>query len=370
MKCVLIVVGTRPEAIKMAPVIGELRRRAGSARTIVCATGQHREMLDQALGVFDIRPDFDLNVMTPGQDLSRLTASLLAGLDAVLVETKPDWTLAQGDTTTVLAAALASFHRRGRFGHVEAGLRTGDLDRPFPEEAYRRMADILAAARFAPTERACQALAAEGYPLESIHLTGNTIVDALREVSARPYAWDGGPLARVPRDRRLVLLTTHRRESLGGPLVEICAAVRELAKAFQGDGVHVVCPIHMNPSVRGPITDALSGLPNVSLTEPLDYLSMVHLLKRCELVLTDSGGLQEESAVLGVPVLVLRSLTERQEGVEAGLARLVGTDRGTIVREASRVLSGDARSWAGSAGPSPYGDGRAAERIVDVILNI
>ncbi len=368
MKIILTVVGTRPEAIKMAPVIGALRRSAGSVHALVCATGQHRQMLDQALGLFGIVPDFDLDVMRSGQDLSGLTARLLDGLDAVIVRSRPDWILAQGDTTTVLASALAAFHRRIRFGHVEAGLRTGDLDRPFPEEANRRVADMLATARFAPTERAARELRREGYPPSSIHMTGNTIVDALLDVSARPYDWSAGPLAGLPLDRRLVLLTTHRRESFGPPLERVCAAVRELATRFADQGIHIVCPVHLNPAVQSAIGDNLSGLPNVSLVEPLDYLSIVHLMKRCALILTDSGGIQEEAAVLRVPTLVLRSTTERREGVDAGLARLVGTDGAVIVREASRVLSGELFPELAQPGVSPYGDGLASGRIADVVL--
>ncbi len=363
MKTVLVVVGTRPEAIKMAPVIAAFRR-VPEVRTLVCATGQHREMLDQALSLFGIVPDFDLGAMTPGQGLSALTATLLTGLDDVLARSSPDWSLAQGDTTTVLATGLASFHRRVRFGHVEAGLRTGDLDRPFPEEAYRRLVDTIASAHFAPTERSRRALLAEGHPESSVLLTGNTIVDALNEISSRPYDGSIGPLASLPEGRRLVLLTTHRRESFGRPLAEVCEAIRDLATHFEDAGVHFVCPIHLNPQVRGPVSTALSGLPNVTLVDPLDYHSIVHLMKRCDLILTDSGGIQEEAAVLRVPVLVLRTVTERQEGVEAGLAKLVGTDRSVIVDEATRILRGDPALSSVIAGPNPYGDGLASERIV------
>jgi UDP-N-acetylglucosamine 2-epimerase len=368
LKTVLVVVGTRPEAIKLAPVIAALRREP-DVRTLVCASGQHREMLDQALSLFGIVPDFDLDAMTPGQGLSTLTATLLNGLDRILDETRPDWTLAQGDTTTVLATGLASFHRRVAFGHVEAGLRTGDLSRPFPEEAYRRLADTIASAHFAPTERSRRALLAEGHSESTVILTGNTIVDALEAISNRPYDWSVGPLSTLPTGHRMVLLTTHRRESFGQPLAEICEAIRELATTFGGEGVHFVCPIHLNPQVRGPVSDALSGLSNISLIEPLDYHSMVHLMKKCELILTDSGGIQEESAVLRIPVLVLRSVTERQEGIEAGLAKLVGTDRALIVAEASRVLRDEPESSAEITRPNPYGDGRASERIVEHLLH-
>jgi UDP-N-acetylglucosamine 2-epimerase len=365
---VLSVIGTRPEAIKMAPVVRKLAEHPDRVRSLVAVTGQHRELLDQALTLFSIRPDFDLDVMRPGQSLSGLTAALFGGLDGLIEEVRPDWVLAQGDTTTVFVTAMVAFYRQTRFGHIEAGLRTGDRRRPFPEEVNRRVADLVADAYFAPTERARHMLVAEGCPEPDVVLTGNTVIDALRDVADRPYDWSSGPLAGLPEGRRLVLVTAHRRESFGATLLGICQAVGDLAREFEPDGVHLVYPVHPNPNVRGPAAGVLSGLPNVTLTEPLDYLSLVHLMKRSSLVLTDSGGIQEEAPGLGVPVLVMRDTTERPEGVEAGVVRLVGTDRGRIVSEASKLLRDPSALSAMASRVNPYGDGRAAERVVGHLL--
>jgi len=295
-------------------------------------------MLDQVLQLFRIVPDYDLNLMQANQTLSTLTASLFAGLGNVIAEVKPDWVLAQGDTTTVFAAAMLAFYQRTRFGHVEAGLRTGDRRRPFPEEVNRRIADLVADVYFAPTASARQALLDEGCSGADIFVTGNTVIDALHDVSARAYCWTAGPLAQIPTDRRLVLITAHRRESFGGPLRELCLAIRDLAEAFAAADVHFVYPVHLNPNVREPAHAILSQLPNVSLIEPLDYLSLVHLMKRSALVLTDSGGIQEEAPELHVPVLVMRETTERPDGLATGWVRLVGTDRSRIVTEAKTML--------------------------------
>lgn len=364
---VLNIVGTRPEAIKMAPVIRELRQQAGRVRSLVCSTGQHREMLPRIFALFDIRPDVELDMMTPDQSLSELTARLLKALDEVVRRDRPDWMLAQGDTTTVLAASLVAFYRGIPFGHVEAGLRTGNLQQPFPEELNRRVADLSARLLFAPTERSRQALLAEGVPPERIAVTGNTAIDALQHAAALPYDWSAGPLAGLPTGKRLVLVTAHRRESFGEPLGEICRGVRELALRHAND-VHFVCPVHPNPNVRGPVQSALAGLSNVSLLEPLDYLSLVQLLKRCVLVLTDSGGLQEEAPSLGVPVLVMRDTTERPEGLDVGVSQLVGANQRRIVDAASRLLSDETARAAMSKIANPYGDGRAAQRIVARLL--
>lgn len=365
---VLSVFGTRPEAIKMAPVVRELRRHPGQISSLVCSTGQHREMLDQALELFQIRPDYELAVMRPDQSLAHLTARLFEGLDEVAAKCRPDWILAQGDTTTVLAAAIVAFYRGIRFGHVEAGLRTGDKRRPFPEEVNRRLADVVADAYFAPTERARQALLAEGCADDDIYVTGNTVIDALLEIAARDYRWEDGPLAELPRDRRLVLITAHRRESFGGPFRELCRAIADLAAQFADEGVHFVYPVHLNPNVRRPVNELLSDASNVTLLEPLDYLSLVQLMKRATLILTDSGGIQEEAPSLRVPVLVMRETTERPEGVEAGVVRLVGTRRETIVREAARLLSDAAAHRAMASGANPYGDGLAAVRLTQALL--
>lgn len=365
---VLSVFGTRPEAIKMAPVVRELRRHPGQISSLVCSTGQHREMLDQALELFQIRPDYELGVMRPDQSLAHLTARLFEGLDDVAAKCRPDWILAQGDTTTVLAAAIVAFYRGIHFGHVEAGLRTGDKRRPFPEEVNRRLADVVADAYFAPTERARQALLAEGCADDDIYVTGNTVIDALLEIADRDYRWEQGPLAELPRDRRLVLITAHRRESFGGPFRELCQAIADLAARFADEGVHFVYPVHLNPNVRRPVNELLSDASNVTLLEPLDYLSLVQLMKRATLILTDSGGIQEEAPSLGVPVLVMRETTERPEGVEAGVVRLVGTRRETIVREAARLLSDAAAHRAMASGANPYGDGLAAQRLTRALL--
>ncbi|HUU89939.1 MAG TPA: UDP-N-acetylglucosamine 2-epimerase (non-hydrolyzing) [Phycisphaerae bacterium] len=365
---VLTVLGTRPEAIKMAPVIKRLCADPARFRCLVCATGQHREMLDQVLDLFDIRPDVDLDLMRPDQTLSELTASLLTALDEVVRDMKPDWILAQGDTTTVAASALVAFYHDIPFGHVEAGLRTGDRRRPFPEEINRRIADLVADLYFAPTERARQALLNEGVRDADIRVTGNTVIDALLEIAARPYEWARGPLAALPGERDLVLITAHRRESFGEPFRELCRAIRSLANEFETDGVHFVYPVHLNPNVRRPVNEILSDLDNVSLIEPLDYLSLVHLMKHSKLILTDSGGIQEEAPSLGVPVLVMRDTTERPEGVEAGVVRLVGTSHDRIVSEARRLLQDSAAHRAMAIRRNPYGDGRAAERIVAAIL--
>lgn len=365
---ILTVVGTRPEAIKMAPVLLALATAPASVRSLLCVTGQHRELLDQVLPVFGLKPDIDLGLMTPNQTLARLTADLVTGVDRVVHDTQPDWILAQGDTTTVMAAALVAFYHKIKFGHVEAGLRTGDRFNPFPEEVNRRIADLMATAYFAPTERARQALLREGFPAAGIHVTGNTVIDALRYVVNQPYDWLAGPLRSVPQNRQVVLVTAHRRESFGEPLQEICQAVRELADAFPH--IQFVYPIHPNPNVLATVNAILApaALPNLFLLPPLPYIDLVNLMRSSHIILTDSGGIQEEAPGLRVPVLVMRETTERPEGVEAGVVRLVGTRRATIVKEAYRLLTDDAARNAMTTGVCPYGDGRAAKRIVDHLV--
>lgn len=369
MLTVLSVVGTRPEAIKMVPVIRELDKYADRVRSLVCVTGQHREMLDQVLDVFDIQPEYDLNLMQSDQTLSGLTANLFAGLDSVVARTNPDWILAQGDTTTVLVAALVAYYHRKPFGHVEAGLRTGDRYNPFPEEMNRRIADNLSELLFAPTSRSRQALLREGYPDERIRVTGNTVIDALLMMAAQPFDWSASPLAGLSPEKRLVLVTAHRRESFGPPFREMCLAIRDLARQFEPENVQFVYPVHLNPHVRQPVAEILSGVPNLTLTEPLDYLSLVHIMKRATLILTDSGGIQEEAPSLGVPVLVMRDTTERPEGVKAGVARLVGTQRHRIVAEATRLLCDATLHAVMATAVNPYGDGKAAARIVSNLLD-
>ncbi len=361
---VLSVVGTRPEAVKMAPVIRKLRETPG-VECVVCVTAQHREMLDQVFALFDIQPEIDLNLMRPGQSLAGISAAIFTHLDPVLREAQPDWVLAQGDTTTVMATALLAYYHRIRFGHVEAGLRTGDKWQPFPEEINRRMAGVIADLHFAPTAQARRNLLRENVPPEAIRVTGNPVIDALHWAARQPFEWAVSPLRGLPEGRRLILVTAHRRENFGQPLENICAALRQLAA--RGD-VHLVYPVHLNPRVQEPVYRLLGDAPNISLLPPLEYLPLVHLLKRSALVLTDSGGLQEEAPGLGVPVLVLREVTERPEGVQAGTVKLVGTDTARIVAEASRLLDDPQAHAAMAQAVNPYGDGRAAERIVAALL--
>jgi UDP-N-acetylglucosamine 2-epimerase (non-hydrolysing) len=367
MLTVLNIIGTRPEAIKMAPVVQQLDAHPAQVRSIICSVGQHKEMLDQVLQLFQIKPDFDLQLMQPDQTLSQLSARLFTGLDEVVRKVKPDWILAQGDTTSVFVASMVAFYNRVAFGHVEAGLRSGDKQRPFPEEINRRIADTVADLHFAPTENARRVLIAEGCSPEAVFMTGNTVIDALHSIASREYDWHSGPLAGLPLGKRLVVITAHRRESFGQPFRELCLAIRELALKFSDD-VQFVYPVHLNPNVRRPVRELLSGLPNVSLIEPLDYLSMVHLLKHSTLILTDSGGIQEEAPGLRVPVLVMRDTTERPEGVEAGVVRLVGTKRSRIVAEAETLLCDPIAHAAMTTGVNPYGDGHAASRIVSILL--
>ncbi len=353
----------------MAPVIRQLQSGADEVRSVVCSTGQHRELLDQVFALFGIVPDIELRVMQPNQSLSALTARLLTALDATIEQVKPDWVLAQGDTTTVLTAALVAFYHRIKFGHVEAGLRTGDRYQPFPEEVNRKAADAIAELMFAPTELSRQNLLGEGYPDSRILVTGNTVIDALHMVAAMPYDWSGGPLAGIPQDKRLVLVTAHRRESFGKPLQDLCTAIRLLAEQYAADGVHFVYPVHPNPNVRGPVAEILSANENVSLLDPLDYLSLVQLMKRCCLVVTDSGGIQEEAPGLGIPVLVTRERTERPEGLAAGVVKLVGTCCERIRTESMAILDDPDAHAAMARGANPYGDGKAAQRIVSAVLS-
>jgi len=350
----------------MAPVLRAMADRA-EVKSIVCSTGQHAELLQPALDVFGIRPEIQLSAMRPHQSLASLTARLLDELDPVVANLRPDWILAQGDTTTVFAAALVSYYHRVRFGHVEAGLRTGDRFQPFPEEMNRTLADTVADLAFAPTERNRQALLAQGVPDARIRVTGNTVIDALRIAAELPYTPAPDLNSLLERAGRLVLVTAHRRENLGMPLERICAALRELADRFRADEIHFLYPVHRNPHVQRTTDECLKLVANVHLVEPLDYLALVHVLKRASLVLTDSGGLQEEAPAFGVPVLVLRDTTERREGVDAGVAQIVGTDSKAIVTAATRLLT-DATALAAMRNrTNPYGDGRAAEKIAAAI---
>lgn len=361
---VLVVLGTRPEAIKLAPVITELRRHP-DVTTRVCVTGQHKEMIEPILELFDVRPDIDLALMTPDQRLSLLTATALTSIEEVIASTSPNWVVVQGDTTSAMAATLAAFYQRVPVAHVEAGLRTHDLARPFPEEANRLIADALSAVHFAPTELARQNLLREGASDSTIYVTGNTVVDALLTVGNLTEHQLGGQLANLPANQRIVLLTAHRRESFGPGLRDVYHAIREIADALPD--VQFVYPVHLNPNVQEPARAILADHPKISLIPPLDYLSLVHLMRRSTLILTDSGGIQEEAPTFGKPVLVLRGVTERPEAVQAGCARIVGTDRELIVSTALELLTDRTAYESMAQIANPFGDGHASERIVHVL---
>ncbi|OGO66489.1 MAG: UDP-N-acetylglucosamine 2-epimerase [Chloroflexi bacterium RBG_19FT_COMBO_50_10] len=378
---VLSIFGTRPEAVKMAPVVQALENTPGIT-SFVCVTAQHRQMLDQVLGLFNIVPQVDLNLMQPDQNLANLTAEIFTHLDPVLADLKPDWILVQGDTTTVMASSLAAYYRHIRVGHVEAGLRTNDKWQPFPEEINRRLASVVTDLHFAPTEWARQNLLRENIPSENIIVTGNPVIDALHSVVKMPptsalldlFKQLGLPYQSLsinpesaPGAPRLILVTAHRRENFGKPLENICQALKQLAQTY-GDGIRIVYPVHLNPNVYTPVHRLLGGIPNIILLPPLDYLPMVHVMKQAALVLTDSGGLQEEAPALGIPVLVMRAVTERPEGIAAGTVRLVGTDPDQIVSQACKLLD-DPQAYAAMAQAiNPYGDGKAAMRIANAIL--
>lgn len=376
---VLSVFGTRPEALKMAPVIRELRALKCPAKyasqlsvqtkieSIVCVTAQHRGMLDQVLPLFDIVPDYDLDLMMPNQSLSYIASQVFEKLGNVIEKENPDWILIQGDTTTVMAASLVAHYNRIKVGHVEAGLRSGDKFQPFPEEMNRRVVGATADLHFAPTEKAKINLLKENVPEAQIVVTRNTIIDALQWIIKQPFDVEKSPLRDIPWDERIILVTAHRRENFGKPIREICGALKEVAENFEG--VHLVYPVHMNPHIHGPVYELLDGGDNnITLLPPLDYQTLIYLMSRSYLVLTDSGGIQEEAPSFGKPVLVLRNKTERPEGIEAGIAKLVGTDHQRIVEEIEKVLNEDDAYKSMACSVNPYGDGHAAERIVRALL--
>lgn len=380
MKKVMLIFGTRPEAIKMAPLVKAFQARADQFETIVTVTGQHRQMLDQVLDLFEITPDYDLDIMKPGQDLFDVTSRVLTGMRDVLDRAKPDLVLVHGDTSTSTAAALAAFYRQIPVGHVEAGLRTGDIYSPWPEEMNRLITSRIATLNFSPTEQARQNLLCENVAPEKITVTGNTVIDALQmvvdKIENTPGLEDevkrrikdsGYDLGLQDSGRRLILITGHRRENFGNGFMRICHAIRELAAKYPD--VDLLYPMHLNPNVRKPIAEVFSGNTpaNVHFIEPLEYLPFVYLQKRSYLILTDSGGIQEEAPSLGKPVLVMREVTERPEALEAGTIRLVGTDDRKIVDEASRFLDDAAYYHANSLIANPYGDGQACSRIIDFI---
>lgn len=363
----LIVLGTRPEAIKLAPVIQRCRERSAEISTVVCSTGQHKEMLAQVVEYFGLRVDRDLLLMQPNQSLANFAARGLTALDGVLREVEPECVVAQGDTTTVLCAALASFYQRKAFVHVEAGLRTGDLQAPWPEEMNRRVASLLTGVHCCPTETSAENLRREGVSERAIHVTGNTVIDALLQTAARERAASSRWEAKYPflSGRKMVLITGHRRESFGDGFQRICRAIAALARSFPQ--VAWLYPVHLNPQVRQPVHDLLGGLANVYLTEPAPYSEFVWLMDRAELILTDSGGVQEEAPSLRKPVLVMRDVTERPEAVAAGATELVGTDDARIVARATLLLTSPQEYRARQIERNPYGDGRAAERIAELI---
>lgn len=370
---VLSVFGTRPEAIKMAPLVNQLKQDA-AFDSRVCVTGQHREMLDQVLKLFDIKPEYDLAIMKPGQDLYDVTTSILLNIKPVLREFQPDIVLVHGDTSTTFAAALACYYEKIAVGHVEAGLRTGNIYSPWPEEANRKLTGALTRWHFAPTQTSADNLLAERVPAEQIVITGNTVIDALLQVVAKiennsalnqqfatqfPYGQNG---------RRMILVTGHRRESFGGGFEQICAALSEIAKAYPD--CDIVYPVHLNPNVKEPVYRLLSDVSNVHLIPPQDYLPFVYLMNRSYLVLTDSGGIQEEAPSLGKPVLVMRDTTERPEAVAAGTVKLVGTDKAKIVSEVTKLLTDKAYYESMSFAHNPYGDGKACSRILDTLRQL
>lgn len=364
----LLVLGTRPEAVKLSPVILECGKRGSQISPIICSTGQHREMLAQILGYFGITPDIDLDLMRPGQTLADLSAACLLAVDRVIAEQKPDCVVVQGDTTTVMVSAMAAFYQRVPVVHVEAGLRTGDLTAPWPEEFNRRVAGIVTQLHCAPTQGAADALSREGVPYDSIRVTGNTVIDALLHTVNQERGDDARWREKYPAATAdsVVLITGHRRENFGSGLSNICDALAELARMHPE--TEFLYPVHLNPNVKGPVHDRLAGLANVHLLPPADYPEFVWLMDRANVVLTDSGGVQEEAPSLGSAVLVTREKTERPEAVDAGLAELVGTDRDLIVRRVSESLAQQSAGEGAKVISNPYGDGHASGRIVDWML--
>lgn len=363
-KTILSLVGTRPEVIKMAPILRAMGERK-SFRSVICSTGQHREILDQSMALFGLKADLDLSVMTTNHTLGQLTAKLFSAIDPVITELKPDGIIAQGDTTSVFVASVLAFYHKIPFFHVEAGLRTGDIQSPFPEELNRRVADLVASLMFAPTTHAADCLRREGVPPSRIVLSGNTVVDSLQLIARQPITFDGELAAKLDRARKTVLVTVHRRENFGAGLRDICQAIANLADRHAN--VQFVIPVHPNPNVKGTVHAMLGELPNVLLLAPLKYDALINLMRVSCLILTDSGGIQEEAPSFGVPLFVLRDSTERPEGVAAGVAKLVGPGRAAIEENVERFFSDPSVAAGMRTGVNPYGDGKATTRILDSI---
>ncbi|NLY08304.1 MAG: UDP-N-acetylglucosamine 2-epimerase (non-hydrolyzing) [Tissierellia bacterium] len=363
---VLTVFGTRPEAIKMAPIVKELEKNS-NIESRVCVTGQHREILDQVLEVFDIKPDFDLDIFKPGQSLSQITTKALLGMEKVIEEFRPDLLLIQGDTTTVFTGALAAFYHKIPVGHVEAGLRSENIYSPYPEEANRKLTSVITSLHFAPTEIAKENLLQEGYNPADIYVTGNTVIDALKYTVKDKYIFDKSPLDSIQYNNKVILLTSHRRENWGEPMERIFSAMKKIVE--MRPEVELIFPVHPNPKVRTVADKYLKGMDRVHLIEPLSYEPFCNLMAKSHIVVTDSGGVQEEAPTLGKPVLVVREETERPEGIEAGTAKLLGTDEAVIIEEVLRLLD-DENSYKSMANAvNPYGDGYASKRIVEIICN-
>lgn len=367
---VLTIFGTRPEAIKLAPILVGLRQNS-NIKSYSCVTAQHRQMLDQVLNIFDVVPDIDLNLMRSDQALSDLTARVMSAVDKVLCNINPDIVLVQGDTTTVMAAAMASFYRKIAVGHVEAGLRSGNIYSPFPEEMNRRAVSLIASYHFAPTEEARVSLLKEGIPEKNVYLTGNTVIDALKMITSRPcpdtvsslLSKLNGPKSSNPR--KLILITAHRRENFGAGIENICRGLKKLVE--RNNDIAILYPVHHNPNVKEPVSRMLGNIDRVVLCDPMEYDVMAHMMNASHIILTDSGGIQEEAPSLGKPVLVMRSETERPEGISAGVAKLVGTDVSAIIAETERLLHDEAHYRGMALTANPYGDGKSAARIVDII---
>ena len=366
LKRIMFVFGTRPEAIKMAPLIHEIEKHKDIFEAIVVVTGQHREMLDQALAPFNIKPDYDMGIMEEGQTITRIIVKSMQAFEDIILSDKPDMIIVQGDTTTTFTAGLSAFNHKIPVGHVEAGLRTHNKYNPFPEEMNRRLTTAVADLHFAPTQTAVDSLLREGIQRNQIFLTGNTVIDALFSIAGRPFDLKKAGI-KIKEGKKIILVTTHRRESFGAPMRNVCEAIAKIAKTH-GEIAAVVLPVHKNPNVREVVNELLSDVHDVTLIEPMDYIPFVHMMKASHIILTDSGGVQEEAPSLGKPVLVLREVTERPEAILANTVKIVGTDPELIFKETEKLLTDDVEYEKMARAVNPYGDGHASERIVGALL--